>query len=177
PLFLFSLHYGDAVAGQYAMASRLIWAPAILLAGSLAQVLYHAYASRVGPVAPTFLLLPHRLYYVVLLSAPFLCYAMREIIVLLLGGKWRLAADIMPVMLAWACCFIASTPARVVCRMMEQQKYHLLIDACMLGAIFTLLHYLQLTALQSMYGILLIACAQNLGIVVTSLRAIRRAGA
>lgn len=174
PLLLFGIHFGDDVVGQYAMASRLIWAPAVLLSGSLTQVLYHQYGSSQAKhaLAPAFLLLPHKVYYLVLAFAPLLCYALQGVVVIALGDKWEQAGQFMPVMLAWACVFIVSTPARVVCRMLAQQKYHLMIDAGMLLAVLVLFSYFNLSPIQSMYGIFIVACVQTLAIFLISLRAI-----
>lgn len=174
PLLLYGLYYGDAVAGQYAMGVRLIWAPAVLVSGSLAQVLYHRVGQTDAGLAlkPSFLFLPHSAYYVILALAPILCYVAHDAIVFALGPTWGMAAAMMPMMLAWACIFIASTPARVVFRMRNQQKRHLLVDLMSLTVICGLFGLFALAPLQLMAALILVAILQASAIIFLAYRTI-----
>jgi O-antigen/teichoic acid export membrane protein len=176
PLFFFARAYDASVVGQYAMASRLVWAPVILFSGSLAQVLYHEFGKdRSGKqMRLGFLKLPHIGYYPLLLAAPVACYLLRDVVLVALGAKWRGAADMLPLVVAWGAVFVVSTPSRVVCRMLRQQKIHLAIDLAMLGGIALVFLVAGRSPLQAMLGILAVAVVQNLLMIVTAWGAITK---
>lgn len=175
PLFFFAQYFGDAVVGQYAMASRLVWAPIILVTGSLAQVLYHEFGQKwAGKKVPIgFLKLPHIGYYPLLIAAPAACFFLRDVVVIVLGAKWRTAADMLPLVVSWGAVFVVSTPARVICRMMRQQKLHLIIDVGMLVGIAVVFFLNGSSPVRTMSGIVGIALVQNISMILIALVAIK----
>lgn len=175
PLFFFAQYFGNSVVGQYAMASRLVWAPIILFTGSLAQVLYHEFGQKwAGKAVPIgFLKLPHVGYYPLLVVAPLACFFLRDLVVIALGAKWRMAADMLPLVVSWGAVFVVSTPARVICRMMRQQKLHLIIDLGMLVGIAAVFFLNGGSPVAKMSGIVGIAMVQNFSMILIALLAIK----
>lgn len=175
PLFLFAHTFDNAIAGQYAMASRLIWAPVILFAGSLTQVLYHGLgkAQHGERLSLSCLKLPHVVYYPILIAAPVVCFFLRDFVLIVLGSKWQLAVDMLPLILAWGAVFVISTPARAVCRMLKRQKVHLVIDVGMLLGISLTFFFENDSPMKTMIGILGVAAIQNFLMIMTAWTAMK----
>jgi len=134
PLFLFAIKYDDAIAGQYSMASRLIWAPTVLISRSIAQSLFHYYGQmdhiQLGTRREI------RLYYglIALVSVALsILFLFPGIVVWLLGTQWALAEQMTLALAIWAGVFLLSTPFRVLIRVLRLQRYQLIADICLLG--------------------------------------------
>jgi O-antigen/teichoic acid export membrane protein len=175
PLFFFAHLFDDAVAGQYSMASRLVWAPTILFTSSLTQVLYHELGkkSESARLPFVYLKLPHVAFYPMLVVAPLGCYLLRDLVVWGLGDKWQMTADMLPLVVAWGAVFVVSAPARAVCRMLRQQKVHLLIDLGMLAAIALTFYVVPGSPINAMVGIFIVATIQNLLMIMTAWTAMK----
>ncbi len=162
PLFLFSAKYGEEIGGQYAMSNRLVWAPVVLLSSSVAQVLYH----RFGKEPPTStndlkLILPHKTIFIAMMVLCIISFYLHDFYLFLLGPKWGLASQFLPMQLLWGVFFLASTPFRVICRVLHLQKYQLTIDAGMLVLVSLLFLFPHAEPLSKMLGILIIAFFQH----------------
>lgn len=163
PLFLFSVKYGEGVGGQYAMASRLIWAPIVLVSSSIAQVLSHNYSKQHlnGPMHITGHLRPR-----ICLLLVFVCVAgfvAQPVFRELLGKPWDMASQMLPLQLIWGVAFIMSTPFRVACRVLRMQRYQLLTDAVTLAAIASILLTWQLSPIQAMWALVGVSFLQHGG--------------
>jgi teichuronic acid exporter len=162
PLLLFTSKFGSATGGHYAMASRLVWAPIVLLSGSLAQVLYH----RFGKSPPTSVtsmcedIFGLRAIGGILLACA-VAFGLQDIFLWVLGPQWGLASRLFPLHLLWGAVFLLSTPFRVACRVLRLQKYQLAIDSMMLGAIWLVFNLSNIGPLAAMWVLVLIAAAQN----------------
>jgi teichuronic acid exporter len=162
PLLLFSSKFGDATGGHYSMASRLVWAPVVLLSGSLAQVLYYQFGKQqpvsLGSIYKP-VLSPGLAVAIGLTCA--VAFGLQDIFLLALGAQWELASRMLPVILLWGAVFLVSTPFRVACRVLRLQRYQLMIDAGMLIAIWALFSLPDLSVLSIMWALVAIAVAQN----------------
>ncbi len=153
PLLLFNIKYGEEIGGQYAMASRIIWAPIVLISSSWAQVLSHTYG-RSYPSQPLDLISHFNWKVMILLILG--CgvgFLSQPIFNSALGAKWGLASQIMSLQILWGASFILSTPFRVACRVMRLQKYQLMSDALALSVISIILLTFDMLPLQSMWVI------------------------
>ena len=142
------------------MANRLVWAPIVLLSGSVAQVLYH----RVGQGHSAAVASLTRVGKWALLGTSAVCvsaFYMEDVFLLALGPHWGLASKLLPLQLLWGGVFLLSTPFRVMCRVLHLQKFQLVIDAFMLSAIAALFTFVETTPLNMMRGLVVIAFAQN----------------
>ena len=175
PLFFFARIFNDEVVGQYAMASRLVWAPVILFTSSLTQVLYHEIGKKTDghEFSPSYLKLPHIAYYPVLMAAPVVCFILRDLVTFALGSKWHVASEMLAFVVGWGVAFIIATPARAVCRMLRQQKIHLVIDLSMLLGIAFVFYVDHMSPVRTMAGILIVAIVQNLMMIITARMAMR----
>jgi len=175
PLLLFTSTFGESTGGQFSMASRLVWAPVVLLSGSLAQVLYH----RWGQLLPT---TPGSIYRplfspMVVIGAFVVCalaFACQDMFLLALGEQWGLASRLMPLQVLWGMVFLLSTPFRVVVRVMHLQKHLLAIDLAMLASIMLLFALTDVAPLTAMWFLVMLAVCQS-GLIAASVSfALRR---
>lgn len=141
PLLLFVAKYGEEIAGQYAMASRLVWAPVILISGSYTQVLYHKFG-KTPPVngKEILSLMPKWWITLCLVVACIFAFEFNKITLLLIGDKWVYASLMIPILGIWGVIFFLSTPCRVLIRVFKIQRRQLLIDFGMMLT-FILLYF------------------------------------
>jgi teichuronic acid exporter len=175
PLLLFSTRFGEAVTGHYAMASRLVWAPIVLVSSSIAQVLYHQYGRE--PPKHFQNLISARLATLAVLSITTTCLAAflsQDLIILFLGAQWHLASEMLPWHLAWGALFLVSTPFRVACRMLGQQKIQLGIDAVLLVCVILVFVFLDLQPIQFMMILFGVAMLQNATLIWLIHRVMKR---
>jgi len=129
PLVLFGIYFDAATAGQYAMASRLVWAPTILVSKNIAQVLYHQHETLEARIKVKTGIQKRT---VKLLAALFLvnlaAFFLTDLFSALLGNQWETASRIIPALTVWCSAFLLSTPFRVLCRSLKLQKFQLIID-------------------------------------------------
>ena len=167
PLLLFVNKFGESIGGQYAMASRLVWAPVILLVSSISQVLYHSFGQS-NPV-DRLKLLESCISKKLVIFSLVLClisFFLENLFLKILGQQWELTSKLLPITLTWGCIFILSTPFRVMCRAIQLQKYQMVIDAFMLTAIISLFLFFNFTPINTMWGLVITALVQNLAIVI-----------
>lgn len=130
PLFLFSQKYGEYVGGQYAMANRLVWGPAILLSGSISNVLYHKFSKRAPNNISEIITFPiNMLFIFAVIITIALSFHLKEFYIIFLGREWVLAADIIPIQIILGSIFLFSISFRVCIRIFSMQKFQLIIDA------------------------------------------------
>jgi O-antigen/teichoic acid export membrane protein len=175
PVLLFTLRFGDAVAGHFSMASRLVWAPVILVSGSIAQVLYHQYGKAL-PTSTSELLAGVRAPVMLggLVLTCLTAFALRDTVAWLLGDAWGLAGHMLPWHVVWGAIFLVSTPFRVACRMYRLQKIQLMIDAGLLVAILWAFRFSSLAPMQLMVFLVVLALVQNATLVAMIHRAVRQ---
>lgn len=167
PLILFAHVHGQAVAGQYAMANRLVWAPVVLVSGSLAQVLHHRFGrqppSRMSEVFP-----PKRLWTTLpaLAAIGALSFLLQGPVNWALGPAWGMASEMIPFMVLSGCAFMVSIPFRIACRVLHLQKWQLMQDLAVLLAVSALLSNPALSPVAGMKGLALLSCAQTLVLCV-----------
>jgi len=161
PLILFATTFGKDVGGQYAMTNRLVWAPVVLVSGSLAQVLYH----RLGKNPPTSMkiLLPPRqlLLSIGAVSAlAGLSFLLERPTQWALGPQWALAGEFVPPMVISGCAFLMSIPFRVTCRVLHLQRLQLTLDVLLLASIYAVFASGATTPLQTMWILAALSGAQ-----------------
>jgi O-antigen/teichoic acid export membrane protein len=173
PMILFVRHFDKDIGGQYAMANRLVWAPVILLSGSLTQVLYHRYANELpSKETKLFKLLPNWKLVSFSLLVCGVSFYLKPIFLFILGKQWGLASNMLPLILLWGVVFFLSTPFRVLCRVMQLQKYQLSIDLGMLIAILALFELTSFSPISLMIGLVTIAATQNFLLIFFLYRAL-----
>lgn len=139
PLLLFSLKFGEDVGGQYAMASRLVWAPVGLVSGSYAQALFHKFGKN-APANNSEIasIMPNMWIAITMLMVCGIAFNFNRITLYVIGDKWELASLMIPIQGIWGLIFFMSTPYRVLIRVFRIQKSQLLIDFGMIMAFFAL---------------------------------------
>lgn len=136
PLIYFGVYFDPTTAGQYAMASRLVWAPTVLISRNIAQVAYHASAQ-----SKTIQIEKIRKFLInqkTLASLPLILisiYYSEHVAKFALGSDWLLAGEIIPTIAIWALFFLIATPFRVLYRTLKLQKLLLAFDCALLAAI------------------------------------------
>jgi O-antigen/teichoic acid export membrane protein len=177
PLLLFNGKFGDDIGGQYAMANRLAWAPVGLLAGSLAQVLYHRFGKSIPPAKgeplPRIGSGPAIATAVLLGSA--LTFLLPDLFLIVLGPQWTLTSQLLPLQLVWGGFFLLATPYRVASRALQLQRFQLGIDLGMLAAFGLVFWLTELSALHTMGILVAVALLQNLAQAATAHVGLRRA--
>lgn len=177
PLLLFTGKFGDDIGGQYAMANRLAWAPVGLLAGSLAQVLYHRFGQSLPPKAgePLPRIGPGPLIAIAVVVGSALTFLLPDLFLLVLGPQWPLASELLPLQLVWGGFFLLATSYRVASRALQLQKFQLAIDLGMLAAFGLVFSATNLSALHTMAVLVAVALVQNLAQAATAHFGLRRA--
>lgn len=129
PLFLFSQKYGEYIGGQYAMANRLVWGPAILLSGSISHVLYHKFSKRAPNNIGELITFPINILFIfAVIIAIAISFYIKEFYIIFLGSEWILTADIIPIQIILGAIFLFSISFRVCIRIFSMQKFQLIID-------------------------------------------------
>jgi hypothetical protein len=166
PMLLFSFKYGESIGGQYAMASRLVWAPIVLISSSIAQVLYHKLGKE-NPITAVELkfLAPEKKSTVLAIIAVLATFAGVDLICLMLGKVWVLASELIPMQLLWGILFLGSTPYRVAARVLQLQKYQLFIDLVMITLTCLLFYSISLGPKELMMALILVVFVQHSSIV------------
>lgn len=174
PVLWFTALHGEDVGGQYAMASRLIWAPVVLVSSSVAQVLYHSFgkAHANGPLG----MADHLTVKTCMLLAGVcaVAFAARPLFHAMLGAPWELASHMMPLHLLWGAVFLLSTPFRVACRVLELQRYQLACDAVALSMTAIVFLAWRPAPLTAMWSLVAIAVVQHGSLSWAVQRAARR---
>jgi len=162
PFFMFVHFYGDETGGQYSMASRLVWAPVVLLSGSISQVLQHQLGKEgqknLWGMRGSFFRFRYVLAAAVVCVIPFL---IEDQLTQLLGSNWRLASQMIPLHLIWGFIFLLSIPFRVACRVLHVQLYQMVIDAGILVAICVTFFTMSSSPIHAMWALVVIGLIQN----------------
>lgn len=176
PMFLFVYRLGEDVGGQYAMASRLVWAPVVLISSSIAQVYYHRVGSLLSNRSQRLEInvLFNPKFFAVVVLACIVPYFLKDLYGLILGEGWDLAAQLIPMQLTWGGIFVLSTPFRVAGKVMQLQRLQLCIDLFVYVLIIALFFLLNLSPIQTMFGLIIIALIQHLGTCVLVAKQINR---
>ena len=177
PLFLFVNKFGEHIGGQYAMASRLIWAPIILISSSISQVLYHSYG-KINPSSVRSLLasVPYNIFILILIFSITIWAIGSKVISLVLGNNWNITAEFIPILLIWGGVFILSIPFRVFIRTNLLQKYQLFVDFCMICSFLSVFYFSDFSPSAVVWALAMIALVQNLLLVLISAWQIRMTG-
>ncbi|HET8687254.1 MAG TPA: hypothetical protein VFM18_11420, partial [Methanosarcina sp.] len=166
PLLLFSAKYGDATGGQYAMASRLVWAPTILISGSYAQVLLHRFG-KVAPKNPNELMqyLPGRRIVLTFFFVFFVACILANYAEVFVGQKWAMAGHMLSPLVLWGGVFLLSTPHRVLIRVFRLQKYQLIVDFGAISLFGLMYAKVDFSAVNLLWLMLVVAIIQNAALI------------
>ncbi|WP_192508417.1 polysaccharide biosynthesis protein [Pseudoalteromonas aurantia] len=170
PLYLIEFRFGSEASGNYGMASRLVWAPAILVSSSVAQVLYgklgalsekdaYNYIKKIKFIPVFFLFIPIGIG----------SFFMEPIYKLILGANWDLAVEMFPLIICWALIFMVGTIYRVCYRVFSIQKKLVYLDfiyMLLVGASFFV--YMEAGPVMSLWFVVL-ACVVSTSMVISVL--------
>ncbi|TIC78985.1 lipopolysaccharide biosynthesis protein [Crenobacter intestini] len=136
PLILFGIYFDSSITGQYAMASRLIWAPTVLISKNIAQVVYHRSAQPTPFHLPSIKNIKSNGKIIFAIPIILIIISCSEhIIPIIIGDEWKLTAKITPIISIWALAFLIATPFRVLYRTYKLQKTLLIFDSLLLTGI------------------------------------------
>ncbi|UDM62780.1 hypothetical protein KIJ96_05940 [Pseudoalteromonas piscicida] len=133
PLFIFKFIYGDNFSGNYAMASRLVWAPTILITSSVSYVFYSKIAkltdAEVIEYYKPFLRLKNlslgAIFFTIVGLVSFQC---TDLFSFVLGDGWSKAVFMMPWLIIWGASFIMVSLFRVGYRRLGKLKMLFFIE-------------------------------------------------
>ncbi len=165
PLLLFSHFYSQNIGGQYAMASRLVWAPVILITRSFSQVLYNKYGSNSTTQTNQIFSGDLKTYILIALALTFLTicsFFLKDLYILALGRNWVLASELIPLQLLWGLFFIISTPFRVLIRIFKLQKIQCILDFFYIFLMWLSFYFINISPLNSMYILVLLTLIYTL---------------
>lgn len=179
PLYMFTAQYTAAIGGQFAMAHRIVWAPAMLVGSALAQVLYHHLAQEGGMLSDATVLAPSKPMLLIVAGAAAGMWVAPAALTLVLGGEWVLAAELSRWLILWAASYLLCVPYRVCYRVLRLQRVQLLVDgAAATFSLVALLNARHLSPLQMAVMVAAAGAAQNAtlaGIIMLRLRSTRAA--
>lgn len=167
PLFIFIAKFNEDVGGQYAMASRVVWAPVILISGSYAQVLFH----RFGKTPPCSVVeinkvMPNIKIPIIAFALCVIALIFNEITLSLIGSNWELASLMIPIQGIWGVVFFMSTPYRVLIRVFRIQEIQLLIDFGIILAFLALFAIFDLTPVLLLCAMVFVVVLQQIFLFV-----------
>lgn len=175
PLVLFAQKFDDAVGGHYALASRLVWAPTVLLSGSLIQVLNHQFGRlRPASIHDIYGSIFGPIHFMLLFLICILSFIFQDLFRVLVGSQWGLASHFFPLHVLWGTIFLLSAPFRAACRALELQRKQLAIDAAVLVTVVIFFSVFDGTPLQFMWMLVLVAFIQNILLGVMIRETLRR---
>ncbi|WP_435248250.1 lipopolysaccharide biosynthesis protein [Vibrio sp. nBUS_14] len=177
PLYFLVYKYGELVSGNYAVSSRLIWGPAVLVSSSVANVLYAKFGQWCNREIATFL--SDRK--IIMLAIPIivtsiLIFKLDSLYLLLLGDEWTLGVKMFPWVILWAMFFIMSTPYRILFRRLGKQKIQFKIELASLVLFYPVLILLNINALSALICMCLFGIFQQLLLAGVAFNFLRRSG-
>ncbi len=162
PMYLFPRLYDASAGGQFAMVQKIAWSPILLLASSAAQVYYHR-LSRAGVnlMNDPDLLLVGKGRVPVIVTGIALMFAAPTVLRLVLGPGWELAAEMSRWYVLWGVFFVLAIPYRVCVRVLQLQRYQLVVDTLFMLGIIALFFF----AARFMNPLAIFACMALLGVL------------
>lgn len=168
PLFLFSQKYGEYIGGQYAMANRLVWGPAVLLSGSISQVLYHKFSKSSPNNIGELIIFPLNILFIIaVIIIITISFFLKDFYIIVLGNDWVLTADIIPIQIILGAVFLFSISFRVCIRIFSMQKFQLIIDTITTLLILSSFLIDDVSPIYTMWLLVIIAFLQSLLISIS----------
>lgn len=162
PMIFYTEKFGENVGGQYSIAYKVIWAPAVLVSSSLAQVLYHKFNQEDG-----FKFLENYFWFnkKILLLIPivlFLLFNIHFLDLSALNNKWDITFQLLPYLFINAIFFILANPYRVALRVLKLNKQILKVEFFTLVSIVAIFLFVNLDVLFFTISITVVGIVQNL---------------
>lgn len=139
PLYFIDHKFGEIASGNYGMASRLVWAPVVLVSSSVCQVLYAKLGEMSRLEAITYIRRIRLFYFVIaFVFISLTAFFAQPLYSLLLGDKWSIAIKMIPIMIVWGMIFLATSVYRLSYRVFSIQRNLLIIDILYLICMYVL---------------------------------------
>ncbi len=139
PLYFIDHKFGEIASGNYGMASRLVWAPVVLVSSSICQVLYAKMGDMSRLESITYIRSIRLINVViVLIFVSLLAFLVQPLYSILLGDKWSIAIKMIPIMVVWGMIFLATSVYRLSYRVFSIQRNLLMIDMLYLICMYLL---------------------------------------
>lgn len=129
PFLICSLAYDTNVVGNYGIAYRLLWAPAVILSFGFGLVFLTELSrtpERFGAILAEVHF--HKIFIFLIFAGVSSFFWMPQIFSLVLGSSWELAAIMSPAVTIAAISFLISAPFRQLYRVRQKQRLQLCID-------------------------------------------------
>lgn len=139
PLYFIDHKFGEIASGNYGMASRLVWAPVVLVSSSICQVLYAKMGDMSRLESITYIRSIRLINVViVLIFVSLIAFLAQPLYSILLGDKWSIAIKMIPIMVVWGMIFLATSVYRLSYRVFSIQRNLLMIDMLYLICMYLL---------------------------------------
>lgn len=133
PLITLPFAFGNDVAGQFAMAHRILWGACVALSMAISQVCLYKFSLVRMSKVPKYIFENFRIPILfVLVFVPVLFLYVDDLFLVLLGAKWALASEISKYLIIWCSTFILSVPFRVCYKVYNLQKQHLCFESILI---------------------------------------------
>jgi O-antigen/teichoic acid export membrane protein len=165
PIIFYTQKFGEAIAGQYSISFKLIFAPTVLITSSLTQVLYYQFNNPQGFdflnkiiwFSKKFIILSFVFFFIFIF---FSIYGEEFI-----DYKWTLSLIILPFVYVNACFFVWASPFRVALRFLRLNKVLLQVEMLTLGLMSLFFYFKEISVINFTFIIILISIFQNILIV------------
>ncbi|MDP2966019.1 MAG: oligosaccharide flippase family protein [Pelolinea sp.] len=131
PIFLISLYYSKAYAGEFAISNNILRIPLTFIGNSIGQVFYQR-ASNVRRDSKKIKSLVREttlnLLYFGAFPTLFLAFFGKESLILLLGKKWEIAGSITQILSPWLLFNFISVPISTLVGLFEKQEFGLIFN-------------------------------------------------
>jgi len=131
PIFLISLYYSKAYAGEFAISNNILRIPLTFIGNSIGQVFYQR-ASQVRNDEKKIKSLVREttinLLFLGIFPTLFLAFFGKEALMLFLGQKWEIAGSITQILAPWLLFNFISVPISTLVGLFEKQEFGLFFN-------------------------------------------------
>lgn len=171
PVLVLTHFYGIAVAGAYAFATRLLFAPMGLVLRALRQVLFQKGAEtqhRGGSLAPLYVKTTTWLFALAFFPSLVLFIWAPEIFTWVFGSQWHTAGEFVRSLVLWMIFVFCNVPAVLFARLIRIQRTIFFYDLVLLAvrALALMLGGLYLNASQTIMLFALVGASMNAILIV-----------
>ena len=171
PVLLLAYYYGVMVAGAYAFAGRILWAPMSLLIGALRPVLFQKAAeiqNQGNSLALLYVKITAVLFALAIFPSMVLFIWAPEIFTWIFGAQWHTAGEYAGIRILWIMFVFCNLPAVLFARIIRIQRTVFFYDLFLLAVrvLALVLGGLYLNALQTIWLFSLVGAAMNLFLIL-----------
>lgn len=167
PLYFFGHRFGDEIGGNYVFAYRIMWAPVILIAGSISPILLrHLSVMNTSVLLRAGWRLVAQSILIFCVSVIFLNFIFIPILDWWLDERWDYSVVMMGYISLWVSAYLSVLKIRQLYRVLLLQKIQLAIDLLIASMLILIFMYAPMSWNELIVISSLIGVAQNLLILI-----------